>query len=199
MSEPPIAVTLKLDERALPAEEFEHVSARAGLIAERRVKREEALENFGKPGRDEVAFGSLFAGIAKRAGWMPHMKLAQLRHDWASIVGDVIARNRWAPSTTVCSPSTRSRRHGPPSSRSCYPSCARRCSSVSMASTSTTFASPVRSRMGPPHVASNMCGRTCITGHSDPTRTACAAKNQEIRYKRAKNTSPPIRVESLVE
>ena len=50
MSEPPIAVTLKLDERALPAEEFEHVSARAGLIAERRVKREEALENFGKPG-----------------------------------------------------------------------------------------------------------------------------------------------------
>ena len=71
MSEPPIAVTLKLDERALPAEEFEHVSARAGLIAERRVKREEALENFGKPGRDEVAFGSLFAGIAKRAGWVP--------------------------------------------------------------------------------------------------------------------------------
>ena len=70
MSEPPIAVTLKLDERALPAEEFEHVSARAGLIAERRVKREEALENFGKPGRDEVAFGSLFAGIAKRAGWV---------------------------------------------------------------------------------------------------------------------------------
>ena len=95
MSEPPIAVTLKLDERALPAEEFEHVSARAGLIAERRVKREEALENFGKPGRDEVAFGSLFAGIAKRAGWVPHMKLAQLRHDWASIVGDVIARNTW--------------------------------------------------------------------------------------------------------
>ena len=83
MSEPPIAVTLKLDERALPAEEFEHVSARAGLIAERRVKR------------DEVAFGSLFAGIAKRAGWVPHMKLAQLRHDWASIVGDVIARNTW--------------------------------------------------------------------------------------------------------
>ena len=82
MSEPPIAVTLKLDERALPAEEFEHVSARAGLIAERRVKREEALENFGKPGRDE-------------AGWVPHMKLAQLRHDWASIVGDVIARNTW--------------------------------------------------------------------------------------------------------
>ena len=95
MSEPPLAVTLKLDERALPAEEFEHVSARAGLIAERRVKREEALENFGKPGRDEVAFGSLFAGIAKRAGWVPHMKLAQLRHDWASIVGDVIARNTW--------------------------------------------------------------------------------------------------------
>ncbi|AFJ15765.1 conserved hypothetical protein [Bifidobacterium animalis subsp. lactis CECT 8145] len=88
-------MTLKLDERALPAEEFEHVSARAGLIAERRVKREEALENFGKPGRDEVAFGSLFAGIAKRAGWVPHMKLAQLRHDWASIVGDVIARNTW--------------------------------------------------------------------------------------------------------
>ena len=76
--------------------------------------------------------------------------------------------------------------------------CARRCSSASMASTSATFASQARRRMGPPRVASNMCGRTCTTVHSDPTRTACAAKNQEIRYKRAKNTSPPMRVESLV-
>ena len=168
MSEPPIAVTLKLDERALPAEEFEHVSARAGLIAERRVKREEALENFGKPGRDEVAFGSLFAGIAKRAGWVPHMKLAQLRHDWASIVGDVIARNTWVGAID----------NGVLTIHAKSPSWP----------TQPTFM----------RVASNMCGRTCTTVHSDPTRTACAAKNQEIRYKRAKNTSPPMRVESLV-
>ena len=194
MSEPPIAVTLKLDERALPAEEFEHVSARAGLIAERRVKREEALENFGKPGRDEVAFGSLFAGIAKRAGWVPHMKLAQLRHDWASIVGDVIARNTWVGAID----------NGVLTIHAKSPSW----------TTQLTFMLPelrekVLERLngldirdirvtGPPRVASNMCGRTCTTVHSDPTRTACAAKNQEIRYKRAKNTSPPMRVESLV-
>ena len=184
----------------MPAEEFEHVSARAGLIAERRVKREEALENFGKPGRDEVAFGSLFAGIAKRAGWVPHMKLAQLRHDWASIVGDVIARNTWvgAIDNGVLTIHAKSPSWTTQLTFMAARASARRCSSASMASTSATFASQARRRMGPPRVASNMCGRTCTTVHSDPTRTACAAKNQEIRYKRAKNTSPPMRVESLV-
>lgn len=93
MSDAPIVEQLKLNEQTLPAEEFERISARSGLIAERRIKREEALENFGKPGRDEVKLGSVFTAVAKRAGWVPHMKLATLRNDWASIVGDVIARN----------------------------------------------------------------------------------------------------------
>ena len=92
---PPIARQLNLDETKLPAEIFERLSRRGATLKDYRRRREEAIENFGKPGRDEVAFGSLFAGIAKRAGWVPHMKLAQLRHDWASIVGDVIARNTW--------------------------------------------------------------------------------------------------------
>ena len=71
MSEPPIAVTLKLDERHCRPRSSNMSRQRAGLIAERRVKREEALENFGKPGRDEVAFGSLSRGSPNGPAWCP--------------------------------------------------------------------------------------------------------------------------------
>ena len=46
----PVAVALHLDERKLGAQEFKRLSDRAGLIRERRIKREQARENFGKPG-----------------------------------------------------------------------------------------------------------------------------------------------------
>lgn len=197
MSEPPIAVTLKLDERALPAEEFEHVSARAGLIAERRVKREEALENFGKPGRDEVAFGSLFAGIAKRAGWVPHMKLAQLRHDWASIVGDVIARNTWvgAIDNGVLTIHAKS-----PSHHAAHVHAARAAREGARAPQWPRH--PRHSRHRPAGAwARHASQAICAAEHALPSTviqlTACAAKNQKSATS-AKNTSPPMRVESLV-
>lgn len=91
MTRPPVAVTLGLDERRLPAETFERISRRAGLIAERTIKREEAVENFGKPGRDVHELGGVLAGFARRSGWIPHLKLAALGSDWPSIVGPAIA------------------------------------------------------------------------------------------------------------
>ena len=87
----PVAVALHLDERKLGAQEFKRLSDRAGLIRERRIKREQARENFGKPGRDVRGFGGVMSGFLQRAGWLPHMQIAALTEDWASIVGDVLA------------------------------------------------------------------------------------------------------------
>ncbi|WP_288273203.1 DUF721 domain-containing protein [uncultured Bifidobacterium sp.] len=89
----PIAVTLKLDERKLAAEEFARVAKKAGLIRERRIRREEALENFGKPGRDPHELGDVFATIIRKSGWGPRLQMASLESDWAAIVGDVNARH----------------------------------------------------------------------------------------------------------
>ena len=87
----PVAVALHLDERKLGAQEFKRLSDRAGLIRERRIKREQARENFGKPGRDVRGFGGVMSGFLQRAGWLPHMQIAALTEDWASSVGDVLA------------------------------------------------------------------------------------------------------------
>ena len=87
----PVAVALHLDERKLGAQEFKRLSDRAGLIRERRIKRQQARENFGKPGRDVRGFGGVMSGFLQRAGWLPHMQIAALTEDWASIVGDVLA------------------------------------------------------------------------------------------------------------
>ena len=50
MTNPPVCDILKLDQRKLPAEVFERVSHRAGLLKERERKARLAWENFGKPG-----------------------------------------------------------------------------------------------------------------------------------------------------
>ncbi|EFA22418.1 DciA family protein [Bifidobacterium gallicum] len=94
MSEP-IAVTLKLDQRKLPAQVFTRLSKRAGMLSDRRARNERAFEEFGQPGRDPNAFGGVMAQIAQRNGWLPYMKTAQLRMDWASVVGDLIAQHTW--------------------------------------------------------------------------------------------------------
>ncbi|KFI60277.1 DciA family protein [Bifidobacterium cuniculi] len=91
---PPIVVTLRLDERTLAAEEYERITERAGVLAERRAAseqaRREAFENFGKPGRDAARLGGLFGELIERNGWKPHMQMAQLGGDWASIVGPAL-------------------------------------------------------------------------------------------------------------
>ena len=77
----PVAVALHLDERKLGAQEFKRLSDRAGLIRERRIKREQARENFGKPGRDVRGFGGVMSGFLQRAGWLPHMQIAALTEE----------------------------------------------------------------------------------------------------------------------
>ena len=61
---PPIARQLNLDETKLPAEIFERLSRRGATLKDYRRRREEAIENFGKPGRDPAELGSVMTTIA---------------------------------------------------------------------------------------------------------------------------------------
>ncbi|RSX57465.1 DciA family protein [Bifidobacterium samirii] len=94
---PPIAVTLGLDPRRLPAETFERLAEHGGYVMRDRASREErsrkAWESFGAPGRDPSAFGSVLGALADRGRWTPHLKTAQLRNHWDEIVGPAIAAN----------------------------------------------------------------------------------------------------------
>ena len=80
---PPIARQLNLDETKLPAEIFERLSRRGATLKDYRRRREEAIENFGKPGRDPAELGSVMTTIAGNGVWTANMKLAQLRNHWA--------------------------------------------------------------------------------------------------------------------
>lgn len=91
----PIVESLHLDQRKLPAETFERVTARAGLIKDRQERANKAWENFGKPGRDPVAFGGVLGNYVKRNGWTPHLKVAQLRTHWDQVVGTVNAQHSY--------------------------------------------------------------------------------------------------------
>ena len=92
---PPIACQLHVDETKLPAEIFERLSHRGAILKDRRRRREEAFENFGKPGRDPAELGSV--DELNRRRWalagLANMKLAQLRNHWDQVVGEAIANH----------------------------------------------------------------------------------------------------------
>lgn len=89
--QPPVVEALHLNEHALAAQEFARISRRIGLIRERTIRREEALDNFGKPGRDVREANGVISNFISQSGWLPHMRMASLQSDWASIVGKVLA------------------------------------------------------------------------------------------------------------
>lgn len=95
MPKPPICETLKLDQRKLPAEVFERISKRAGLLKEREEKSRKAWESFGKPGRDPVTMGSIFNILAQNGAWIPHLKMAQMRDHWDQVVGKANAMHSY--------------------------------------------------------------------------------------------------------
>ena len=88
---PPITVTLKLDQRTLPAQVFERYARREDSRKIRAIRAELAWENFGKPGRDPAELGSVMTTIAGNGVWTANMKLAQLRNHWDQVVGQAIA------------------------------------------------------------------------------------------------------------
>lgn len=90
---PPIGYQLKMDETKLPSEVFERLSHRGAILKDRRRKREEAFENFGKPGRDPAELGNVMTTIAGNGIWAANMKLAQLRNHWDQVVGEGIAKH----------------------------------------------------------------------------------------------------------
>lgn len=88
---PPIVERLHLDETKLAADVFERLSHRGAMLKDRRKRREEAFENFGKPGRDPAELSSVMSTIAGNGVWASNMKLAQLRNHWDQVVGPGIA------------------------------------------------------------------------------------------------------------
>lgn len=90
---PPIAMVLKLDQRALPQEVFERYAARENFRITQAARAEAAWESFGKPGRDPVRFGGVASALAVQGDWMPHLRIAQLNEHWDQVVGVDIARH----------------------------------------------------------------------------------------------------------
>lgn len=88
---PPIAESLKLDERKLPAQVFERFTRRQFSRRARADRAEKAWESFGKPGRDPTRLASVADVLAIRGHWGPHLKLAQLENHWDEVVGPQIA------------------------------------------------------------------------------------------------------------
>ena len=90
---PPVAVTLHLDQRTLPAQVFERYARREDSRKIRAARAELAWESFGKPGRDPAKLDGVAAAIAKNGNWMPHMKISQLNNHWDQVVGPGIAQH----------------------------------------------------------------------------------------------------------
>ena len=89
----PIVRALGLDPRKLPAEVFGRLATRAGYIADRAQREEEAWRNFGKPGRDPHTLGGVLDVLAKEGSWTTNLELAQLRSHWDQVVGAAIAQH----------------------------------------------------------------------------------------------------------
>lgn len=90
---PPIAMTLQLDQRLLPAQIFERYAARENYRIVRASRAEAAWESFGKPGRDPAQFGGVARALAVQGDWVPHLKIAQLNEHWDQVVGPGIAQH----------------------------------------------------------------------------------------------------------
>lgn len=91
---PPVAFRLHLDQTKLAREVFERISRRGALLNDRQhlqQRREEAIENFGKPGRDPTELGNVMSTIAGNGVWSTNLKLAQLRNHWDQVVGPGVA------------------------------------------------------------------------------------------------------------
>ncbi|NEG69986.1 DciA family protein [Bifidobacterium choloepi] len=87
----PIAERLGLDERKLPAQVFERLAKRAGLVEDWRRRNEEARENFGKAGRDPNRIGGVLEAFAVQKGWGRYLGMTRLMEAWPEIAGPVAA------------------------------------------------------------------------------------------------------------
>ena len=90
---PPIAATLNLDQRLLPAQVFEYYAARENYRTVQAARAEAAWDSFGKPGRDPARFGGVARTLAAQGDWLPHLKIAQLNEHWDQVVGPGIAQH----------------------------------------------------------------------------------------------------------
>ncbi|KAA8816577.1 DUF721 domain-containing protein [Bifidobacterium callitrichos] len=90
---PPIALTLKLDPRELPAKVFEGYASREDARRHWAEEAEKAWESFGKPGRDPARLGGVANLIARDGKWIPHLKISQLNNHWDQVVGPLVAQH----------------------------------------------------------------------------------------------------------
>ena len=87
----PVVETLHLDQRLLPARIFEEYTRQAAKQKDMKERSLQSWFEFGKPGRDPNRLGGVITSLATGGGWMPHMKVASLRHRWDTVVGPGIA------------------------------------------------------------------------------------------------------------
>ncbi|OZG59766.1 hypothetical protein BLEM_2241 [Bifidobacterium lemurum] len=90
---PPVVRSLHLDEHKLPAQVFERLVKRGDLLRDRKRRREEAWENFGKAGRDPKGLGAVLTQISGDPTWNTNLMVARLRNHWDQVVGEDIARH----------------------------------------------------------------------------------------------------------
>ena len=90
---PPITVTLKLDQRTLPAQVFERYARREDSRKIRAIRAElrmgELRQNRARPGK----LGGVATVIAKNGNWMPYLKISQLNNHWDQVVGPGVAQH----------------------------------------------------------------------------------------------------------
>ncbi len=88
---PPIARQLTWRRYEICRPKYSSGFRRGATLKDYRRRREEAIENFGKPGRHPAELGSVMTAIAGNGVWTANMKLAQLRNHWDQVVGQAIA------------------------------------------------------------------------------------------------------------
>lgn len=87
----PVAQALRLDPTALPERIFAVYCADAAR--EDDARREEARNNFGKPGRDPVVLTQALLPMMGDPVWRRGIAVARLTQNWEQIVGRAIAAN----------------------------------------------------------------------------------------------------------
>ncbi len=89
----PPSVAYNIDESKLGAQIFERFSHQSDSKKIREDRQIAAWNSFGKEGRDPEDFKNLLSEIVAKNNWDIDLKIAKLRNQWGSIVGEAVAQN----------------------------------------------------------------------------------------------------------
>lgn len=87
----PATVALHLDQKKLPREVYGLLTRHLQPTKDDEARREEAINNFGKAGRDPAGIGDIMGSLVEDKGWAQQLANVRINNQWAQIVGDYIA------------------------------------------------------------------------------------------------------------